>query len=149
MPDKPLHFSFQTPPPRLWRLLDANANRAREGLRVLEESARFLWEDARQARSCRRLRHRLDALCRAHRGRMLQNRAVEKDPGRRNDHGRYRQGLPGLLAANFKRVEESLRVLEEYGRLISVKAPDQFQRLRFEVYRLEKRWEIIAGRENR
>jgi len=126
-------------PSAVWRLLDANANRAREGLRILEDTARFVWDDASGARALRKLRHSLDSLVRAHYKKLLAARSTETDTGRHNAAKSYKGGVSALVAANFKRVEEALRVLEEYGRVLSPKAVVGFQALRFEVYRLEKR----------
>src|ERR1035438_8533094 len=103
----------------VWRLLDANANRAREGLRVVEDTARFVMERPDASAALRGLRHRLDDLTRRHYGELMQHRDVENDSGRQNRALPYRAGTPELLAANFKRCEEALRVLEEYGRMLS------------------------------
>jgi len=46
--------------------------------------------------------------------------------------------LKAVLAANFRRVEESLRVLEEYGKLVSPSAGAKFKKIRFAAYILEK-----------
>src|SRR4029077_8593563 len=100
----------------VWRLLDANANRAREGLRVVEDTARFILAQPQASSALRQLRHRLDELVRKHYGTLLQHRDVDNDTGRKNLSKRHPGGIPTLLAANFKRCEEALRVLEEYGR---------------------------------
>jgi thiamine-phosphate pyrophosphorylase len=128
-------------PASVWRLLDANCNRAREGLRIIEDTARFVLEDAAAARAFRSLRHRVDALVRKHYATLLSARSVESDSGRSNPAKPYKGGVTDLLAANFKRCEEALRVIEEYGRILSPKAVPEAQALRFEIYR----WEKIVG----
>jgi thiamine-phosphate pyrophosphorylase len=126
-------------PRAVWRLLDANANRAREGLRVVEDTARFVLERADASAALRTLRHRLDALVRDHYATLLKHRDVDNDPGRKNASTPHRGGVPALLASNFKRCEEALRVMEEYGRVISPKAVSGVQAIRYQVYLWEKK----------
>ncbi len=118
----------------IWRLLDANANRAREGLRIIEDTARFVLDKPEAARALRALRHGVDALVRSRYKQLLTGRDVAHDSGRANPSKRYKGGIPSLLAANFKRCEEALRVLEEYGRLLTPRAVREAQALRFKVY---------------
>jgi thiamine-phosphate pyrophosphorylase len=124
---------------KIWRVLDANANRAREGLRVVEDTARFILEDKRASAALRQMRHDLDELVRKHYSVLLQHRAVETDPGRVNAAQPHKTGISGLLASNFKRCEEALRVLEEYGRVLSPGAVSKAQALRFQVYKWEQK----------
>src|ERR1700687_4417257 len=126
---------------KVWRLLDANANRAREGMRVLEDTARFALHKPRIARDLRDLRHNFDVLVRNQYGRFLAARDVADDRGRFNASGSYKRGVRELVAANFKRCAEAMRVLEEYGRIISGSAPRKIQNLRFQIYAIEKRFE--------
>src|SRR5882672_1935672 len=78
---------------RVWRLLDANANRAREGLRVVEDTARFILALPKASSALRGLRHRLDQLIRRHYGMLLQHRDVENDSGRQNPSTRHPRGV--------------------------------------------------------
>jgi thiamine-phosphate pyrophosphorylase len=126
---------------KVWRLLDANANRAREGLRIIEDTARFVLDDAAAARAFRSLRHGVDELVRRHYKELLSARDVAHDSGRINAAAPYKGGAKTLLAANFKRVEEALRVLEEYGRVLAPGAVKKAQALRFQVYSWEKHLE--------
>jgi thiamine-phosphate pyrophosphorylase len=122
---------------KVWRLLDANANRAREGLRIVEDTARFVLDKPTEAKAIRGLRHGLDELVRTHYKQLLSARDVTHDSGRTNAAKPYKGGVQALLAANFKRCEEALRVLEEYGRVMSPKAVKGAQALRFKVYQWE------------
>ncbi len=122
---------------KIWRLLDANANRAREGLRIIEDTARFVLSKPKAAKEIRSLRHGLDTLVRGHYKRLLASRDVANDSGRSNASKPYKGGVEALLIANFKRVEEALRVLEEYGRVMSPGAVKGAQALRFKVYQWE------------
>ena len=124
---------------KIWRLLDANANRAREGLRILEDTARFVIDKPKAAKALRGLRHGLDELVRDHYRKLLSARNVTHDSGRANPAKPYKDGLPALMSANFKRCEEALRVLEEYGRMMSPGAVRKAQGLRFKVYQWEKK----------
>ena len=119
------------------RLLDANLNRCREGLRVLEDTARFIHNDARFFRAFRRERHKLDLLTRNLYPKLLESRDSLTDEGRALPEG-GRAHVDALVFANFRRCEESLRVLEEYGKLFSARAGSEFKEIRFAVYRLEK-----------
>jgi thiamine-phosphate pyrophosphorylase len=123
----------------VWRLLDANANRAREGLRIVEDTARFVLNRADAAKALRQMRHDLDTLVRQHYKKLLAARDIHNDSGRHNISAGYRDGVHTLLAANFKRCEEALRVLEEYGRVMSNGAVAKAQALRFKIYEWEKR----------
>jgi len=122
------------PSTAVWRLLDANANRAREGLRVIEDTARFILENAEAAKAFRTMRHSLDQLVRQHYHKLLEARNVQNDSGRANLAEPYKDGIHDLLVANIKRVEEALRVIEEYGRVLAPRAVRKAQSLRFEVY---------------
>lgn len=119
---------------KVWRLLDANANRAREGLRIIEDTARFVLGNPEAAKAIRGLRHGLDTLVRGHYKKLLAARDVAGDPGKANPSKPYKGGIEALLIANFKRCEEALRVLEEYGRGMSPGAVKGAQALRFQVY---------------
>ncbi len=124
---------------KVWRLLDANANRAREGFRILEDTARFVLDKPEAAKALRILRHGVDELVRRHYKKLLLARDVEHDGGRSNAAKPYKGGVHELIAANFKRCSEALRVLEEYGRLLNASASKKAQHLRFEAYKVEKR----------
>jgi thiamine-phosphate pyrophosphorylase len=123
----------------VWRLLDANANRLREGLRVVEDTARFVLNRPGAAKAFRSLRHEFDGLIRGHYQPLVSHRDVERDSGRTNRSVSYRGGVSELVIANIKRCEEALRVFEEYGRVLSPRAVGIAQKLRFRVYQWEKR----------
>ena len=123
------------------RVVDANLNRAREGLRVCEEVARMILEDSYLTRRCQRLRYDLTRLSGSVlNGRLLDSRDSRLDVGRPSERGaltRHR-GIRQLVMANAKRVEEALRVLEEFTRLQSPAAAHSLGALRFRVYSLEQ-----------
>jgi thiamine-phosphate pyrophosphorylase len=111
----------------VYRIIDANLNRAREGLRVLEDRARFLLGDRGAARRLRWLRHAVGGLADGMQMRLLAARDVAGDVGRAAP-----SASSGSATANFKRVQEALRSLEECG-------VRRAARLRFEAYELERR----------
>ena len=126
---------------RFFRVLDANLNRAREGLRVCEEVARLIRDDLSLTRRCQRLRYSVDRAARLLPGpKLLQARDSRSDVGRpalRGAAKRHRNARD-LAAANLKRVQEALRVLEEFSRLVKPAAAQAFGTLRFKAYSLEQ-----------
>ena len=129
-----------TPTRSLLRIIDANANRALEGLRVCEDVTRFHLEHARVFRQLRALRHRVAGTVRAlplHPAELLGARQSRRDPGRRAASTRV-ASLEQLLLINFQRTKEALRVLEESSRLLGVDHARAFQRLRFGTYDVER-----------
>ncbi len=121
----------------IFRLLDANLNRCREGLRVLEDTARFVHADGGFFQEFRRERHKLDILTRRLYPELIAARESRNDEGRlMRETGRT--DVNALIFANFRRCEESLRVLEEYGKLFSARAGSEFKEIRFTIYTLEK-----------
>jgi thiamine-phosphate pyrophosphorylase len=125
------------------RIIDANSNRTREALRVVEDVVRFYWEDAGTAAALKRERHLIsrdcDALLRKHLN-GLKARDTFTDPGRDSmpkTEG-SRKNLEEILLSNFRRAEEGLRVLEEVSKLAGPASGRKFKRARFRVYNLEK-----------
>ena len=122
------------------RLIDANLNRLSEGLRVLEDVARFLLNDSELTEKLRGLRHEfvLDGFF--SKGSLLASRDSERDIGREGEEGE-RRNIADLIIANAKRAQESLRVLEEFSKLPEIppeiKRKD-FKRARFALYEVEK-----------
>lgn len=126
------------------RILDANYNRAREGLRVVEEAARFWLNDDAITMAFKDLRHELAALAEQTPGGMAQllaGRNVQGDVGAASGGAAElaRVDLADVVAANFKRVQEAARALEEYGKLAGHPGVMRIKALRFQVYDLERR----------
>lgn len=134
----------------LARILDANFNRAREGLRVVEEFARFAADDARLAESVKRMRHELaDAARRLDpAGTMIESRDTAGDVGAAlHTDSESRRGSPADVAtAAAKRVGEALRVLCEYAKLTDPAVAAGLDALRYRFYDWEK-W--LAGAADR
>ena len=126
---------------KLYRILDANLNRAREGLRVSEEIVRFAMDSAPLQKGFKKCRHALkSALERLGASELVKSRDsggdVGKGPSKLEDP---RKDLEGVFMANVQRVKESLRALEEFSKLVDAKASAAFKETRFRVYQLEKR----------
>jgi len=128
---------------RVLRVVDANANRVREGLRVIEEYYRFVLDDETVTRRLKSLRHEVtDAVaCLADSRGLLLARDTAEDVGIpttvESEH--VRSSIHSVVMAAFKRAEEGLRVLEEYSKVLAVHgAGERFKTLRFELYTLEK-----------
>jgi len=128
------------------RLVDANANRAREGLRVAEDAARFLLSSSSVTTALKELRHEVTAAVAslpldsrellAARDSAAdvaspENRVTDPTPPARSD-------LASFLSSNLHRAQESLRVLEETARLLQSTAAQRFERARYTAYELEK-----------
>lgn len=125
------------------RLVDADLDRLGEGLRVLEEVARFLLNDADLSCRLKTLRHSLVEDLGALQEELLSARRVMGDVGApaKTRTAPMHRDLPALVIANSRRVQESLRVLEEFSRLADTPLntnPADFERIRFEAYDIEQ-----------
>lgn len=130
------------------RILDAAANRAGEGLRVIEDYLRFHLDDRHLTRLAKAIRHDLTAALSVF-GSSDRHAARET----RVDVGTSvslpsegeRSDLASVLAASFKRVEQSLRSLEEYSKTVSAPAAVALEQLRYRVYTLERVTDITQA----
>jgi len=118
------------------RLLDANLNRLREGIRVVEDIYRYIFNDKETATILKSLRHnsRISLY-----NELLDSRDIKNDVLKISTASeKNRTDLTSILIANFKRAQESSRVLEEFGKLIDVETSENFKSIRYELYHLEK-----------
>jgi thiamine-phosphate pyrophosphorylase len=123
------------------RIIDAAANRAREGLRVLEDYARFALDDAHLTRRLKQCRHALrEALAGLPAAGLLRARDTQADVGTRitTQAETVRQSPLDVAQAACKRVQEAVRSLEEFGKLWSAVAAGRLEQLRYALYTLEK-----------
>lgn len=118
------------------RILDANLDRAREGLRILEEWCRFGLNDANHTEQIKHLRQ---TLAQWHTSDLRQARDTPGDPGTALTHPQEaeRENVASVLQANLCRVQEALRVLEEYGKLYRSDFAAACKAMRYQVYTLE------------
>jgi len=127
------------------RILDANLNRAREALRVLEEHVRLLSPDAALCRRLKQMRHDLAHVVDAFGAdALLAARDIRGDIGTgiSTDAERRRTGPAHVARAAARRLAESLRCIEEYGKIVNVAAATRVEQLRYDAYALEQ--DIIA-----
>ncbi|HDS08763.1 MAG TPA: thiamine phosphate synthase [Firmicutes bacterium] len=127
---------------KLNQILDANLNRVTEGVRVIEEISRFLFEDKKTTIKLKQFRHSLVNLYKKLPGSeiFIHSRNVNSDPGKDiNEKSEYsRENLISLLLSNSGRVKESLRVLEEFTKLLDKNISSGFKSKRFKFYEIEK-----------
>jgi len=122
------------------RLIDANANRAREAMRVMEDAARFVLDDAAMSESLKALRHDFAAALRAF-GDLAGHRDTPGDVGTTitNDEERQRESVAAVAIAAGKRLSEALRCCEEYGKTLDADAAARIEALRYRGYEIEAR----------
>ena len=135
----------------IYRILDANLNRLREGLRVLEEIARFVLDDEKLTSQLKDIRHQVTAVSNSLPISvidLLEARESSQDVGADSwtAEEMSRDSLLEVVAANCKRVQEASRVLEEFGKMCNIAADARaFKRIRFTAYSLEKElWQKIC-----
>ena len=132
----------------LARVLDASANRAREALRVLEDHARFVLDDTYLCSSLKELRHELRRiLYEFGPPDLVLSRDTLGDVGTSvSTAAEYqRDSLRDVLVAATHRLAESLRSLEEYGKVASPQLGEQLESLRYRAYTLEKSLLLRGG----
>ncbi len=125
------------------RLIDANANRAREGLRVLEDVARFVLDNESMSSRAKDYRHQITrhvAALRVEAAGLEDARDSEGDVGREGFGGgeAERDAVRDITVANAHRAQEALRVLEEFSKLADAGVAALLKDLRYSVYTLEK-----------
>jgi thiamine-phosphate pyrophosphorylase len=133
-----------SPQRSILRIIDANYNRAKEGLRVIEDTFRFVTGHDSLRKKARNLRHQLDVVAKDKVIRKsIAARSSLADPGRRTDRFELQpKNIPDILYSNFQRVKESLRVLEEFSKSAMPGKVAYIKRLRYRIYALEK--EVIT-----
>jgi len=132
------------------RLIDANANRAREGIRTAEDYIRFKVSDSRWAARLKAIRHSIseqlgsvfssESLCSA--------RNVSSDPLKPSQEEGNRDAVSenskAVAHRGLKRAQEALRVLEEYLRGSFPKISAEFSLSRYALYETEQ-WLLNAS----
>ena len=130
------------------RVLDTSGNRAREGLRVVEDYVRFVLDDRHLTQLCKQLRHDLsDTLRRISMEQRVAARETQADVGTGLSTAaeQYRVDAAGVLAANFARLQEAIRSLEEFGKLFDPGLAAVFKQLRYRTYTLQRAVDITRG----
>jgi len=128
---KPLEIS-----PKVCRLIDANLNRLKEGVRVVEDIARFVNDDKELAYRLKKIRHKakLNNI-----KDFLKHRNIIGDVLKSSiSSEQNRDSLSAIITSNIKRAQESARVLEESFKLIDITQSELFKSIRYELYDIEK-----------
>ena len=127
--------------PQALRIIDANLNRIGEGLRFLEDVSRLLLDDSSLTGRLKNMRHEMVRNDLQFNQQLLQTRDSEGDVGIDLEvagEGKRRE-LPAAVVANARRVQESLRVMEEMAKLPGTALDsEKFKHARFAVYTIEK-----------
>jgi len=120
----------------VYRILDANLDRAREGIRVIEDWCRFGLQNGVLAATCKDLRQNLAGW---HSSEIRAARNTPQDPGTELTHSQEetRENVTAVLQANFCRIQEALRVLEEYSKLYNSQMAESLKQMRYQIYTLE------------
>jgi thiamine-phosphate pyrophosphorylase len=132
-------FKMPEVPDEMLRIIDANLNRIGEGLRVLEEFARLMLDDAALTQTLKTMRHELVRVDEKIQTQLLQARDSEGDVGmamKVPGEAKQRE-VPDTIVANARRVQESLRVMEEIAKVAGLD-PEKYKQARFTLYTIEK-----------
>ncbi len=127
-----------TPPSdnRIAQLIDANLDRAREGLRVMEDWCRFVLKRKDFSIKLKDWRQQLGA---HHHEIYRKARLTSEDPAMGISHllQNNRSTPEDIFIANSSRVQEALRVLEEFTRITDPKLSEVATKIRYETYEIE------------
>lgn len=135
-----------------WRAIDANLNRASEGLRAVEEFVRFGENDLRLTTELKALRHRLAEASQAFPiDQLLAARDTPGDVGTTvsDSVSTERTDVRDAAVANLKRVQQALRAIEEFAKVVLPGAAPAFERLRYDSYSVEQQLVDPGGRRKR
>jgi hypothetical protein len=122
--------------PELYRVVDANLNRLREGIRVVEDILRYKDNNKTIASKLKLLRHKTQIKEILE---LLKERDSINDVLRSTIRSELnRTDISSIIIANFKRAQESARVLEELFKLCNIEYSEKFKYIRYELYTLEK-----------
>jgi len=137
-------------PNPLLRLIDANANRAREALRVLEDYARFILNRDDLCHELKSLRHDLTTALRPFLADAIVHRDTPGDVGTTvtTTAEQSRDDLNHIVTAAGKRLGEALRSLEEYAKTLTPSPASAIEAIRYRLYDLEQRLALTLRPQN-
>jgi hypothetical protein len=119
------------------RLIDANLNRLKEGVRVIEDIARYHDNNPQIAKTLKTLRHK--AKIEEKYRELLSSRDSQNDVLRASTTEEMeREDIRSVLIANYKRAQESARVLEETTKIWGAHLSEKFKDIRYRLYALER-----------
>lgn len=136
----PAHFKTET----INRIIDANINRTKEGLRVCEEITRFVLDNRKLTVEFKKIRHKIDTIVKRLpsdiRLDLLKARKSLTDVGRNIYINELkRKDFGDIFFANIQRIKESIRVLEEFTKLKNISFAVEFKKIRYNIYEIEKK----------
>ena len=121
---------------RIYQIIDANLDRAREGLRVLEDWARFGLGKEKYVKKIKNFRQ---ILGKNHLKvyKQSRNHIVDKCQGLTHQEQINRNTPEQIISSNSGRVQEALRVIEEFSRLHNHELSKIASEIRYEIYTIE------------
>jgi thiamine-phosphate pyrophosphorylase len=143
---------MKSPSSNILRIADASLNRIGEGLRVLEEYARFSLNNTALTQQLKNMRHKLLRADARLQSSLLRNRNATGDIGADMDvpEESKQRDAAGIISANARRVQESLRVMEEIARDPDLNLEtNTYKQARFELYTIEKELLSIMLRQDK
>ncbi len=124
-----------------FRIIDANLNRACEGLRNIEEYTRFVLNNKDISKELKNLRHQITMFFEPIYDKLVNSRDTTNDVGVNIENITKKQSNSDVVKANIKRTQQALRVLNEYGSLNDC--------YRYKMYEIEKEIMKIANTEKK
>ncbi|MDD5291638.1 MAG: thiamine-phosphate pyrophosphorylase [Candidatus Omnitrophica bacterium] len=126
---------------KILRIIDANINRAKEGLRVCEDIMRFALDGKKATSKLKNIRHNISNIVKKSKvkeSEIIKNRDSGLDIGKNIKVENSKKVLFDIFIANSQRVKEAIRVLEELFCILDLTTSKKFQDLRFRFYDAEK-----------
>ena len=126
---------------KLYRTIDANFNRTKEGLRVCEDICRFIFDNKTWTREYKTIRHEVTKIIASLKIiEIVKARDIDEDVGKASTAVEMkRNAVVDIFYANSQRVKESLRVLEEFSKLLNRRFAQRLKAVRYRIYALEKK----------
>lgn len=124
-----------------FRIIDANINRAKEGLRVCEDIMRLAINDKDKTIKLKKIRHAVSRILKESNIKefeIIKYRNSLSDIGKNIKAKLYKKDISDIFLANSQRVKEAIRVLEELFSIFDILSSRKFQNLRFKFYNVEK-----------
>ncbi len=136
---------------KVYRILDANVNRAAEGIRVVEDICRFNFEDEKLTKKLRDIRHLVRKNLKNIDHHLLRNRDSSHDIGKkitRQSKIDKKNNTAQIITANFKRALEAIRVIEEISKTVDgmYEIGKEYEDIRYKLYYLEK--EVLSRKKS-
>jgi thiamine-phosphate pyrophosphorylase len=120
---------------KIERVIDANLNRLKEGIRVCEDIARYLHNNKELSKKYKKLRHKAKT---SKYKSLLKSRDITNDPLKKSiKDEKSIKNLDEIIISNHKRAQESARVLEEIFKLSNLMLSQRYKEIRYSLYELE------------